>query len=123
MRLNLAQYRELAAFSQFASDLDDATRRQLNRGAKLTEMLKQGQYMPLPVEQQIIQLLAGVEGLIDDLDNRHVGAFINGVTEHFVANEAALLQEILDQGTLKKDNLRERLKEAIAKFKTTWAPA
>ena len=123
MRLNLAQYRELAAFSQFASDLDDATRRQLNRGAKLTEMLKQGQYLPLPVEQQIIQLLAGVEGLIDDLDNRHVGTFINAVTEHFVANEAALLNEILEQGTLKKDNLRERLKEAIAKFKTTWAPA
>ena len=123
MRLNLAQYRELAAFSQFASDLDEGTRRQLNRGAKLTEMLKQGQYVPLPVEQQIVQLLAGVEGLLDDLENRHVVVFINALTDHFVANEAALLQEILDQGSLKKDNLRDRLKDAIAQFKTTWAPA
>jgi F0F1-type ATP synthase alpha subunit len=77
----------------------------------------------VPVEQQIVQLLAGVEGLLDDLENRHVVVFINAVTDHFVANEAALLQEILDQGSLKKDNLRDRLKDAIAQFKTTWAPA
>jgi len=123
LRLNLAQYRELAAFSQFASDLDEATQRQLNRGAKLTEMLKQGQYRPFPVEQQTIQLLAGVDGFLDDVELRHVIPFLEALTEHFLSNEAALLTEIVERGTLKKDNLRGRLSDVITTFKTTWVPA
>ena len=123
LRLNLAQYRELAAFSQFASDLDEATQRQLNRGAKLTEMLKQGQYRPFPVEQQTVQLLAGVDGHLDDVELRHVIPFLEALTEHFLSNEDALLKEIVERGTLKKDNLRERLADVITSFKTTWVPA
>jgi len=123
LRLNLAQYRELAAFSQFASDLDEATQRQLNRGAKLTEMLKQGQYRPFPVEQQTIQLLAGVDGFLDDVELRHVIPFLEALTEHFLSNEDALLKEIVERGTLKKDNLRGRLSDVITSFKTTWVPA
>jgi F-type H+-transporting ATPase subunit alpha len=120
---NLAQYRELAAFSQFASDLDESTQRQLNRGAKLTEMLKQGQYRPFPVEQQTIQLLAGVDGFLDDVELRHVIPFLEALTEHFLSNEDALLKEIVERGTLKKDNLRGRLSDVITSFKTTWVPA
>lgn len=123
LRLNLAQYRELAAFSQFASDLDESTQRQLNRGAKLTEMLKQGQYRPFPVEQQTIQLLAGVDGFLDDVELRHVIPFLEALTEHFLSNEDALLKEIVERGTLKKDNLRGRLSDVITSFKTTWVPA
>ena len=122
LRLNLAQYRELAAFSQFASDLDEATQRQLNRGAKLTEMLKQGQYRPFPVEQQTIQLLAGVDGFLDDVELRHVIPFLEALTETSF-NEDALLKEIVERGTLKKDNLRGRLSDVITSFKSTWVPA
>ncbi len=121
LRLGLAQYRELAAFSQFASDLDDATRRQLNRGEKLTEILKQPQYKPINVELQVITLLAGAEGLLDSFETKDVLAFVAALKDHFVANEAALLQEILDRGTLKKEGLRGRLVAAIEAFKSTYA--
>jgi F-type H+-transporting ATPase subunit alpha len=121
LRLGLAQYRELAAFSQFASDLDDATRRQLNRGEKLTEVLKQAQYKPINVELQVITLLAGGEGLLDSFETSAVLAFVAAMKDHFVANEAALLQEILDRGTLKKENLRQRLVDAISAFKASYS--
>ncbi|HPT29087.1 MAG TPA: F0F1 ATP synthase subunit alpha, partial [Bryobacteraceae bacterium] len=67
LRLDLAQYRALAAFAQFGSDLDKASQAQLNRGRRLTELLKQGQYMPLPVEKQVLLLYAGTNGWVDDL--------------------------------------------------------
>jgi F-type H+-transporting ATPase subunit alpha len=68
LRLDLAQYRSMAAFAQFGSDLDKATQQQLHRGKRLTELLKQGQYQPIPVEKQVIALAAGVSGLLDDLE-------------------------------------------------------
>jgi F-type H+/Na+-transporting ATPase subunit alpha len=120
LRITLAQYRELAAFSQFASDLDEATRKQLNRGAKLTELLKQPQYTPLPVEQQVLQILAGVEGRLDDIEITKIGAFIRALTDHFVANKAALLGEVVSRGTLKKETLRQRIIAEIDAFKSTW---
>jgi len=120
LRLTLAQYRELAAFSQFASDLDAATQRQLGRGERLTEILKQGQYAPLPVEHQIIQILAATEGALDDLPVDQCLSFVHDLTSHFVANRADLLKEIVDKGTLKKDGLRKRLVDEITKFKPTW---
>ncbi len=123
LRLTLAQYRELAAFSQFASDLDAATQRQLRRGARLTEILKQGQYAPLPVEQQVIQVLAATEGFLDELPIEQCLPFIGDLTNHFLANAQALLQEILDKGTLKKDDLRKRLVDEIKSFKQVWKTA
>ena len=73
LRLTLAQYRELAAFSQFASDMDKATQNQLNRGARMVELLKQGQYQPLPVERQILVLFAGLNGFLDPLAVADIG--------------------------------------------------
>src|SRR5712672_233676 len=75
LRLDLAQYRELAAFAQFGSDLDKATQAQLHRGKRLTELLKQGQYMPIPVEKQVIALFAGVNGFLDDIEVGQLRAF------------------------------------------------
>src|SRR5690606_33725909 len=109
LRITLAQYRELAAFSQFASDLDAATQRQLRRGERLTALLTQDQYAPLPAEQQVLQLLAGTEGYLDDLSRAQVIPFITALTDHFVANESALLDEIRTRGTLKKENLQARV--------------
>ena len=123
LRLDLANYRELAAFSQFASDLDAATRRTLNRGAHLTELLKQPQYAPLPAEQQVVQLLAGTNGDLDDLPLDQVGEFATDLISHFVANHNELLKEIVEKGTLKKDNLRERVSTEIKNFKSNWTPA
>src|SRR5699024_5091578 len=119
--LTLAQYRELAAFSQFASDLDDATKRQLNRGARLTELLKQPQYKPQPVEIQVLHLLAGNSGALDDLEIPQVLPFIDDLTDHFLANKADLLAEIVERGTLKKEGLSERLTAEIEAFKATWS--
>ena len=120
LRLSLAQYRELAAFSQFASDLDEATRRQLARGARMTELLKQGQYAPMPVEQQVVQILSGNKGALDDLDLKKVGPFLKALNEHMVVHHAGLLAEIVDKGTIKKDDLEKRLTDAILGFKKTW---
>ncbi|HUQ77678.1 MAG TPA: F0F1 ATP synthase subunit alpha, partial [Patescibacteria group bacterium] len=99
LRLDLANYRELAAFSQFASDLDAATQRTLSRGARLTELLKQPQYAPLPVERQVLQLLAGTTGAMDDLELPQVGPFLKAMTDHFLANKPELLAEIVEKGT------------------------
>jgi F-type H+-transporting ATPase subunit alpha len=120
LRLDLASFRELAAFSQFASDLDAATQKTLARGARLTELLKQAQYAPFPVEQQVLQLLAGTAGVLDDLERSKVGAFTKAMTDHFLANRPELLAEIVEKKTLKGDKLRERLLEEINKFKSTW---
>ncbi len=121
LRLTLASYRELQAFAQFASDLDAATQRQLTRGARLTEILKQPQYQPLPVERQIVQILAGNMGIYDDIELDKVLGFAEALTSHFMANKPELLAEIVEKGTLKKDNLRERLEAEIKAFKETWA--
>jgi F-type H+-transporting ATPase subunit alpha len=120
LRVDLAQYRELAAFSQFASDLDAATQQQLRRGARLTELLKQGQYVPLPAEDQIIQILAGHTGVLDRLDLRQVVPFVRELVTWFHANHADLVKEIVTRGTLKKENLRGRLEDQIKAFAASW---
>jgi len=121
LRLTLAAYRELAAFSQFASDLDDATKAQLAMGERLTELLKQPQYSPLPVEQQVLQLLAGTEGRLSDLDIEQVLPFASALVDHFVTNKAELLNEIITVGSLKKQDLKARLLAEIDNFKSIWA--
>jgi F-type H+-transporting ATPase subunit alpha len=122
LRLDLAQYRELAAFSQFASDLDASTQAQLRRGQRLTELLKQPQYLPLPVEKQVIQLLAGGEGVYDDLELKSVVPFAAALMDHFDASHPNLLTEIVERGTLKEEGLKKRVLDVIKAFKAQWKP-
>ena len=121
LRLTLAKFRELAAFSQFASDLDEATKRQLADGARMTELLKQGQYSPLPVEMQVVQLLAGNEGLLRSIAVKDVVRFAQAMADHFQNNQRALLDEIVEVGTLKKNDLKARIIAEIESFKSSWA--
>jgi F-type H+/Na+-transporting ATPase subunit alpha len=121
LRLTLAQYRELQAFAQFGSDLDAATQQQLTRGARMVEILKQGQYAPLPVEEEIVHLLAGDSGACDDISVDKVVGFISDLSNHFRANEADLLKEIREVATFKKNDLKDRVIAAVVAFRGTWA--
>ena len=117
LRLELAQYRALAAFAQFGSDLDKATQHQLARGERLTEILKQDQYEPLSVEQQIVLILAATEGFLDSIEVPQLADFEKGLSEFMKLSKSDLLKEILDKKALDEE-LRKRLYEAITEFKT-----
>ena len=116
LKLDLAQYRELAAFAQFGSDLDKITQNQLNRGQRLTELLKQPQFQPLPVEKQIAIIFAGTNGYLDDLKIDQIRAFEDGLYKYLDASQSALLQDIVTKKTL-DDDLKNRLKDALKEFK------
>ena len=116
LRLDLAQYRELAAFAQFGSDLDPTSQRQLARGVRLTELLKQPQYAPLAVEKQILIIFAGTQGHLDDLEVTDLGDFEAGLYRFMDTNKASVLQEILDKGSL-DDELSQKMNAAISEFK------
>jgi len=120
IRTDLAQYRELAAFAQFASDLDEATRKQLDRGARVTELLKQPQYSPLPVSLMGASLYAVNKGFFDDLDVKKVLAFESGLHAYLKDKHAALLAKLEQQKAMDKDAEAE-LNAAIAAFKKTFA--
>jgi F-type H+-transporting ATPase subunit alpha len=109
IKLELAQYREMAAFAQFASDLDASTQRLLARGARLTELLKQPQYTPLPVEEQVISIFAGVRGYLDGIDLRDVGRFEQGLLAEMRAKGGDLLETIRTEREISKDT-EEKLK-------------
>ena len=109
IKLELAQYREMAAFAQFASDLDASTQRLLARGARLTELLKQPQYTPLPVEEQVISIFAGVRGYLDGIDLRDVGRFEQGLLTEMRAKGGDLLETIRTEREISKDT-EEKLK-------------
>jgi F-type H+-transporting ATPase subunit alpha len=94
LRIQLAQYRELAAFAQFGSDLDKATKQALTRGQRMTELLKQPQYEPMAVEEQVAILYAGSSGALDEVPLPRVGAFEKSYLEHLRANHPALLETI-----------------------------
>ena len=94
IKLELAQYREMAAFAQFASDLDAATQRLLNRGARLTELLKQSQFSPMPVEEQVVSIFAGVNGFLDPLAVADVTRFESGLLADVRANHSGILADI-----------------------------
>ena len=117
LRLDLAQYRALAAFAQFGSDLDKATQHQLSRGERLTEILKQDQYEPIRVEQQIVLILAATEGFLDSIEVSHLAEFETGLSQFMEVSKSDLLKEILDKKGLEEE-LRKRLHEAITEFKT-----
>jgi F-type H+-transporting ATPase subunit alpha len=116
LRLELAQYRELAAFAQFGSDLDAATQAQLNRGEKLVELLKQGQYSPVPVEEQILSIFAGVNGLLDDLPTKSITKFDAELLNYVRTNKPEILTEIREKKAL-SDELTKMMKDTILEFK------
>lgn len=119
LRLDLAQYRELAAFAQFASDLDKATKAQLDRGQRLTELLKQGQYCPLPVEKQVMAIYLGTKGYLDDVAVKDVTRCEKEFLEFMDANHPEVGADIKATKKISDEN-EEALKNAIAEFKETF---
>jgi F-type H+-transporting ATPase subunit alpha len=119
LRLDLAQYRELEAFAAFGSDLDAASRAQLERGARLVELLKQPQYSPYPVEEQVVSLWAGTTGQLDDVPVTDIRRFERDFLEYVRLRHHGIFDEILKTGEL-TDNVVESLKLAIAEFKQTF---
>jgi len=111
IKLELAQYREMAAFAQFASDLDASTQQLLNRGARLTELLKQAQYSPMPVEEQVVSIFAGVNGYLDKIPVNSVTKFEQGLLSDIRSRHNDILSGIRDTGQL-SDDLLAKLKAA-----------
>ena len=122
LRLDLASYRELQAFTQFGSDLDKATQDQLTRGSHMTELLKQGRYMPMPVAEQVIAIFAGNEGFLDDLPLTSVVRFRTELLASLRASKPEILQTINTEKKL-SDETKVALKEAIAAFKQSFDAA
>jgi F-type H+-transporting ATPase subunit alpha len=120
VRLALAQYRELAAFAQFASDLDEATRKQLERGRRVTELMKQAQYAPLSVAEMAVSLLAVNQGFLDDVETQRILAFEHALHQYLKQHQGELLNRIETQKDLDKDG-EALLSAAIGEFKKTWA--
>ena len=120
LRLDLSQYRELEAFAAFASDLDATSKAQLERGARLVELLKQPQYHPLPVEEQVVSIFLGTEGHLDSVPVEDVGRFEAELLDHVRASEGQILEQIRESGKLGEE-LSEKLVEVINQFKKGFA--
>ena len=116
LRLDLAQYRELAAFAQFGSDLDEATRKQLNRGEKMVELLKQLQYVPMPVARQVMIIWVGTKGLLDDVPKSAIAKFEKEFDE-FCDKHYPDIEQTLAKEKIISDAIDAKLKDATAKFK------
>ncbi|MCG7906532.1 MAG: F0F1 ATP synthase subunit alpha, partial [Candidatus Thiodiazotropha taylori] len=121
VRLALAQYRELAAFSQFASDLDEATRKQLERGERVTELMKQAQYSPLSVAGMGVSLFAANEGYLDDVDANKVVDFESSLQGYMKSNQKELMDKIDESGDYNAE-IEQALHDALKDFKAnhTW---
>lgn len=115
LRLDLASYRELQSFAQFGSDLDKATQDQLNRGARMTELLKQGRYVPMDVQDQVIVIFAGNEGFLDDLDLNQVLDFKSGLVDYMRAVKPELRDRVKSEGKL-SDELQADLRLALQAY-------
>jgi len=120
IKLELAQYREMAAFAQFGSDLDASTQKLLNRGARLTELLKQAQFSPMPFEEQTVSIFAGTNGFIDPVPVNAVTRYEAAMLADMRANHADILTDIRDKKDLSKETT-EALKTALAAFAKTFA--
>jgi F-type H+-transporting ATPase subunit alpha len=120
IKLELAQYREMEAFSQFASDLDVSTQRLLARGSRLTELLKQSQYSPMPVEEQVVSLFIGVKGFLDEIALAQVGAFEQGALAEIRDKHVAILDAIRTDGEIKSET-EEKLRSVLDEYKRTFA--
>jgi F-type H+-transporting ATPase subunit alpha len=116
MKLELAQYREMAAFAQFGSDLDASTQKLLNRGSKLTELLKQNQYSPMTVAEQVISVFCGVRGHLDDIEQKDIASFENKIIEKCKAEKPDIIESITASGKLEDDKEKE-LNEIILQLK------
>ena len=116
MKLELAQYREMAAFAQFGSDLDASTQQLLNRGSKLTELLKQKQYSPMTVAEQVISVFCGVKGYLDDIDLKDISEFENKIIDRCKSDKPEIIDSILSSGKLEEDT-EKSLIEVISNLK------
>jgi F-type H+/Na+-transporting ATPase subunit alpha len=116
LRLDLAQYRELEAFAQFGSELDPATQKQLSRGARIVEILKQPQYRPMPVQQQVMIIFCVTNGYLDDVDVANIRSWESGFHEFIAAQHAGVAEEIRTKKAL-SDDLTARLRKAIEQYK------
>ena len=126
LRLDLAQFRELAAFAQFSSDLDKATKSRIDRGQRLTEVLKQGQYRPRVVEQQIMIIYAATKGYLDDVALDKVSEWESGFHRYMAANHPEIVEEVVEKSINQKNkmspDLLKKLNAAIDEYKQTAAP-
>ena len=118
IKLELAQYREMAAFAQFGSDLDASTQQLLNRGAKLTELLKQDQYSPLTVAEQVIVVFTGVRGYLDDVVLSKIKSFEKNIIEKIKNDKPEILESIRSSGKL-EENTEKSLIQIIEEYKNT----
>jgi F-type H+-transporting ATPase subunit alpha len=118
IRISLAQYRELAAFAQFASDLDEATRKQLERGQRVTELMKQKQYAPMSIADQALSIYAVNEGFLDDVPVNKLLSFEAGLHAHFANTAGELTSKINSTGAW-NDDIEAAFKKGIADFKST----
>ena len=116
IKLELAQYREMAAFAQFGSDLDASTQQLLNRGAKLTELLKQDQYSPLTVAEQVISVFTGVRGYLDDIDLSEIKTFERGILEKVRLEKPEIIEQIQSTGKL-EEKIEKLLSQTIEEYK------
>ncbi len=122
LRLDMAQYRELEAFAQFGSDLDKSTQRQLNRGRRLVEILKQPQYVPMPAEKQVMILFAGTFGYLDEVPVESVAEYEKQMLEFMGSKHPDLLKEIKEKGIISEE-LDGKMKKALDQFKGMFQPA
>jgi F-type H+-transporting ATPase subunit alpha len=118
IRIALAQYRELAAFAQFASDLDEATRKQLERGQRVTELMKQKQYAPMSIAQMALSIYAVNEGYLDDVALNTILPFEAGLHAHMANTQSALMEDIVASGKWDKDT-EASFRKIIEEFKST----
>ena len=116
IKLELAQYREMAAFAQFGSDLDASTQRLLNRGAKLTELLKQDQYSPMTVAEQVISVFTGVKGHLDDVELNKIKKFEKDIVEKIKSEKPEIIDSIETSGKL-EENTEKLLSQIIDEYK------
>ncbi len=119
LRLGLSQFRDLEAFAAFASDLDAASRAQLDRGARLVELLKQGQYSPFPVERQVVSVWAGTTGQLDDVPVSDIGRFEHEFLDYLSRERAGIYDAIRESGVLSEDT-STALKDAIGEFRRSF---
>jgi F-type H+-transporting ATPase subunit alpha len=119
LKLDLAQYRSLAAFAQFASDLDAATKQQIERGARMTELLKQPQYGPLPTEEQVVSIWAGTNGYLDDVPIAQVSEFSAAFLE-FIQTQYRKILTTIKTDTKITDETEKQLQKAVGEFKESW---
>jgi F0F1-type ATP synthase alpha subunit len=122
LRLDLAQYRALAAFAQFGADLDPATVKQLKRGERLVEILKQSQYEPVTVEKQVAVLFVAVNGLLDELPLKKVAQFEKAFIKHLEMKEKQVLESLVKEKSISTEN-SDKLKKIAADFIAEWKNA